>query len=492
MSNFPDLTKDQHIQILKTNPGAWNRLRSGFPNFAPNLSKAMLEGADLSQADLSHCNLIRAELNGARLNGALFNGANLVNARLKGCELGKTEFRDANLIKANLSGSKLINADMSGATLTDANLSGASLIRANLTGADLTRVNLSEANLVNSNLTDAHLDGVILDKANLIKANLSGLNLKNLSLEGASLNEANLNGANLRGADLSWADLSWSTLCGASLVRAQLNRTNLTGADLSEAHFAGASMVGATLDKSDLNEANLAGVNLSGASLQNANFSGVKFDDTVFGNTNLKNAEQLDDCEFWGPCVIDHRTIQKSSPLPRRFLRGCGLPESNIDAFLSVPIHHEPCYLCFSRYSGKDLEFMNELQDRLQAREVRCWLAPYDKRAGQKPQDENEQANRNFERVVVLISDYSMHSEWIKNEILRARKREAIEGRRVLYPISLVAPAEFEAWTCVDESSGQDLAPPLRQYPIPDFSDWKNDLAYFRAFELLLKNLERS
>lgn len=491
MNEFPSLTKEQFIQILTTNPGAWNRLRAGFPSFTPNLSKASLEGLDLTDANLSGCNLIRAELSGARLNGADLSGSNLINAKLKGCELGKTNFREANLIKVDFSRSRLINADLSHAILTDANLSHASLIRANLSGADLTRVSLTEANLVNSNLTDAHLDGVSLAKANLIKANLAGLNLTNLNLEGASLNEANLNGANLRGADLSWADLSWSTLNGASLIRAQLNRTNLNGADLTEAHFGGASMVGAELDKADLTEANLAGVNLSGASLKQAHFTGAKFDDTVFGNTNLKDAEHLEECEFWGPCVIDHRTIQQSSPLPRRFLQGCGLPESNIDAFLSVPVIYEPCYLCFSRYSGKDLEFVEELRDRLQGRDIRCWLAPYDKRAGNKPQDENEQAVRNYERVVVLISDYSMHSDWIKNEILRARKRETIEGRRVLFPISLVSDKELEEWSCIDDQSDKDLAALLREHPIPNFSDWKNDLVYFRAFELLLKNLER-
>jgi len=489
MNEFPQLSKEQFIQILKTNPGAWNQLRANVPSFAPNLSKATLENLDLTGVNLSGCNLIRAELNGSKLNGADLSRANLVNARLKKCELGKTLFQEANLTKVDLSGSRLINTDLSKAILTDAKLNNASLIRANLSGADLTRVNLSESNLVNSNLSDAHLDGVSLVKANLIKANLSGLNLKNLNLEGASLNEANLNGANLRGADLSWADLSWSTLNGASLIRAQLNRTNLTGADLSDAHFGGASLVGADLSKSDLTEANLAGVNLTGASLKHAHFTGAKFDDTIFGNTNLKDAEQLEQCEFWGPCVIDHRTIQQSSPLPRRFLRGCGLPESNIDAFLSVPVLYEPCYLSFSRYSGKDLEFVDELQDRLQARDIRCWLAPYDKRAGQKPQDANEQAVRNYERVVVLISDYSMHSEWIKSEILWTRKREAIEGRRVLFPISLVTEKELQEWTCLHEET--DLAAQLRSHPIPNFSDWKNDLAYFRAFELLLKNLER-
>jgi len=72
---------------------------------------------------------------------------------------------DANLHRAYLMGVKLTNADLSLASfvfadLTDADLTGADLSRANLFGANLTGANLSRANLTGAVLTNAHLTDV--------------------------------------------------------------------------------------------------------------------------------------------------------------------------------------------------------------------------------------------------------------------------------------------------------------------------------------------
>src|ERR1039458_7807048 len=48
-------------------------------------------------------------------------------------------------------------------------------------------------------------------------------------------------------------------------------------------------------------------------------------------HTRLVGTAGLSDCQFRGPCTIDHRTIQRSDRLPLPFLRGCGLPDALID-----------------------------------------------------------------------------------------------------------------------------------------------------------------
>src|SRR6202035_3144656 len=74
--------------------------------------------------------------------------------------------------------------------------------------------------------------------------------------------------------------------------------------------------------------------------------------------------------------TIDHRTLQKSGPLPFSFLRGVGLPDRLIDylpSLLAQAIQH---YSCFISYSTKDEEFARRLHADLQDKGVRCWFSP--------------------------------------------------------------------------------------------------------------------
>ena len=127
------------------------------------------------------------------MQGADLSGANLSGANLSG----------ANLSRANLSGANLYEANLSGANLYEADLSGA-----NLSGANLSRANLSRANLYEADLSRANLYGTNLSGANLYEADLSGANLSRADLYGANLSRADLYGANLSRADLYGTVLS--------------------------------------------------------------------------------------------------------------------------------------------------------------------------------------------------------------------------------------------------------------------------------------------
>jgi hypothetical protein len=45
-------------------------------------------------------------------------------------------------------------------------------------------------------------------------------------------------------------------------------------------------------------------------------------------------------------------------------------------------------------------------------------------------------------------------------------------------------------WECFDADSGKDLAVELREYFIPDFSNWKEHDQFEDAFTRLLKDLK--
>jgi len=66
-----------------------------------------------------------------------------------------------------------------------------------------------------------------------------------------------------------------------------------------------------------------------------------------------------------------------------------------------------------------------------------------------------------------------MASKWVGEEIARARERETKEGKRVLFPVRLVGFEAIGEWEYFDADAKKDSAREMREYFIPDFSNWK-------------------
>ena len=82
-----------------------------------------------------------------------------------------------------------------------------------------------------------------------------------------------------------------------------------------------------------------------------------------------------------------------------------------------------------------------------------------------------------------------MNSEWVKTELANARRKELSQARRVMFPIRLVSFEVIQQWRCFDADTGTDSAREIREYYIPDFSEWKNGMSYQKAFGQLLRDL---
>ena len=67
---------------------------------------------------------------------------------------------------------------------------------------------------------------------------------------------------------------------------------------------------------------------------------------------------------------------------------------------------------------------------------------------------------------------------------------EPLEQRRqVLFPIAIVPFEKIRTWKCFDADVGKDSAREIREYFIPDFSNWKDHDSYQKAFGRLLRDL---
>jgi len=110
-------------------------------------------------------------------------------------------------------------------------------------------------------------------------------------------------------------------------------------------------------------------------------------------------------------------------------------------------------------------------------------------KGGNKLHEQIFQAIQVHDRLLLVLSIESMKSEWVMTEIRRAKKVERAENRRKLFPIRLVDFEMIQNWECFDADSGKDLAIEVREYYIPDFSNWKDHDSFESEHAKLLRGL---
>jgi TIR domain len=147
-------------------------------------------------------------------------------------------------------------------------------------------------------------------------------------------------------------------------------------------------------------------------------------------------------------------------------------------------------YSCFISYSTKDQEFAERLHGDLEANGVRCWFAPHDVRGGRKLNEQIDEAIRQHDKLLLILSRHSMSSSWVKTEVAKARDREEREKKQLLFPITLASFEDVKKWELFDADRGIDSAKEIREYFIPDFSNWMDHESYQTAFQRLVENLK--
>lgn len=341
----------------------------------------------------------------------------------------------------------------------------------------LYRIDLSRTDLSRANLSHAQLDYADLSRATLSDANLSG----------ADLYAANLPGADLARSDLSQADLSRATLSDANLPGAYLAHSDLSYADLSDAD----------LSDADLSSAKLLAANLAAANLEDATLSA-----TAFVNVALTKTEGLEHVEHLGPSSIGTDTLAASrGRIPEAFLRGCGLQEWEIVAAKLYDPDLTPHQIealqyrvfdlrasgplliggVFISYTRKDADFVDKVREELQEKSIRVWVDRHDAPAGPTRHIVVD-ALRLHDVVLLVLSQHSVHSNWVDYELKKALQKEVDEGREVLCPVAL-----DDAW---HERTKEGHWREVREKNVLDFSKWEDEAAFKEPYQKLLKGLK--
>lgn len=250
-------------------------------------------------------------------------------------------------------------------------------------------------------------------------------------------------------------------------------RLDLSEADLSGVNLSGADLSGAKLNFANLSDANLSGVDLSGAYIWR----------TVFAWVDLRTAKGLDRLVHEGPSIVDiNCVVLPQGDVLKSFLRGTGFPDTLIEylpSLLHTPIQYQSCFIS---YSSKDEAFADRLYADLQSNGVRCWFAPEDMKIGDKIRSRIDEAIRLHDKLLLVLSEYSVESTWVEKEIETAFEKEHQQRRLVLFPIRLdgTVMQTSQAWAA-------DIR---RMRHIGDFTKWKEHDEYQKAFSRLLRDLK--
>lgn len=328
------------------------------------------------------------------------------------------------------------------------------------------------------NFDEADLSGLVLDGANLDDAVLFEAVLANTSLVGGSLRRAVLQGADLRGANLGSADLSGADLSGTWPRDPTVRLAWPTGADLRDA---------------SLHDTLFARTMLRGCQ-----FSGARLNRTIFSDVNLSLAQGLEDAIHEGPSQVTVSTLAQSrGVLSRAFFSKCGVPEGVLRSVLvpnpsSAPAQYDSCFIS---HSSKDVEFAEKLAERLTNAGVSVWYDNRKVQGGRALSDQFSNAIRASDRLVLVVSESSLASEWVAYEVREAMKRAEETSdredlrRSLLFPIRLLSMEQVRS-ILEGESTDSQLRV-LRDFHLLDFTRWREPEWFDRACETMVRDLRK-
>lgn len=239
-----------------------------------SLERRNLEGADLSDMDLS-----RTSLAHAICSGTVFRNCGMSRTDLAFCIAPNADFTGADLRQANLHQTVLKDAKLRGAVLTGARmkltcLDGADCTGTAFDGADIELCTFSKIDASGANFTGAHMK-----LCSILESNARGADFQAIQAYKSVLNKTDLAGATFREAILTECLFQGTRGAGVRFTDADLRKFHADQeADFTGALFDGADMREASFRMSRLPQADFWGVNLDGALFVSCDLAGARLD----------------------------------------------------------------------------------------------------------------------------------------------------------------------------------------------------------------------
>jgi hypothetical protein len=117
-----------------------------------------------------------------------------------------------------------------------------------------------------------------------------------------------------------------------------------------------------------------------------------------------------------------------------------------------------------------------------QGRGTRCWLNNHQMRSGDDIYEQVDHGIRLLDKLLLILSEHSIASNWVEDEVTKAFAEERSRNQTVLFPIRIddAVMDTNEAWARKLRDSRH----------IGDFSKWKDHDSYKKGLERLLRDLK--
>jgi len=317
----------------------------------------------------------------------------------------------------------------------------------------------------------------------LNNANLEGTNFLGLKLAHSSFREAKLRNADFMLTDLSFCDFSFSDLSKANFGWSNLYETSLFNSIMHNSELDHADLSNANLLFTDLSGSVLRGTKFISTNLLEADFENTILDRTIFANVDLSKCKGLERVIHEGPSYIDIQTIYRSNgKIPLNFLKGLGIPNDFIsysNAIVSSPIQY---FSCFISYCSIDNLFVKKLYQDIKRHGVTCWYAPEELKVGDRIRTKIDESIYLFDKLLLILSEHSVNSQWVDQEVETALARERDSNSNVLFPIRL------DDSVLKSKNGWASLIKNTRH--IGDFQKWDDENSYNIALNRLLMDLK--
>ncbi|MCB0532005.1 MAG: toll/interleukin-1 receptor domain-containing protein [Saprospiraceae bacterium] len=238
---------------------------------------------------------------------------------------------------------------------------------------------------------------------------------------------------------------TYGMLMRSSLSDFDFSRTNLSDCVfweivLHRTRFQGANLSGTEFRQCDLYQVDLEAAELSRSTFvlslfREANFQGAHFGQSHFAYSPLQGCTGLEKTVHPLPGHMDFLSLVHSQQVPFEFAQHFGINEVLFNAIRKL--EPERFYDCFISYSTRNEDFVQYLRAVLLIAKVPCWYAPADYRLNadwhaSKKSEDYELARDLYNLVdasdvlLLVVSNDSMRSEWVRKEVLRVRKQRVI------------------------------------------------------------------
>lgn len=287
--------------------------------------------------------------------------------------------------------------------------------------------------------------------------------------------------------DFGYIDFSGATFINCSFTNCKFSdsdvgHTKIQNSKFTNCYLGHCSFFRACFYKTKIINCYFGHTTLSEARIENTTIKESIFHNTIFYRTEFIGVKGLETSKYEGMNLFDTFSIPEWKNLPLNFVRGLGVPEFIINILNNPDKNAINFFSCFISYASTDYQFANKLYADLQSIGIRCWFAPEHLNIGDKIRRKIDESINIYDKLLIILSESSVNSHWVEHEVEAALEKEIERREAVLFPIRLD--------DCIQNIRQGWAAKIKRERNIGDFSNYKNESEYKRAFKKLVESLK--